>query len=112
MPHSMTMGPSAIRFSAPKVRVKKENKKIKVSKRDSEISKRKSRTVSMPPEKRISDMSICSVEQMQVKQFKKGQVWKIDAVYDFDTYGGMKGDNGLWEKVMGISYVYYKKPVA
>lgn len=111
MPHSMTMGPSAIRFSAPKVRAKEDNKKLRFTKR-TDISQRKSRTVSIPPENRISDMSICSVEQMPVKQLKKGQVWKIDAVYDFDMYGGMKGDNGLWEKVMGISYVYYKKPVA
>lgn len=106
MPHQMATGPSAIRFRAPKVRTKKEKENKKI-----DMSKRGSRTVLMPPEKRISDMSICSGDQLPIKQMKKGQVWKIDAVYDFDLYGGMKGGDGLWEKVMGINFVYYKKPV-
>ncbi|TID20215.1 Diphthamide biosynthesis protein 2 [Venturia nashicola] len=104
MPHKMTPGPSAIRFSAPKARAEKEVEKFN-------LAKRKSRTVLMPPEKRISDMSICFGDKLPIKQIKKGQMWKIEAVYDFDSFGGMKGDDGLWEKVMGISYVYYKKPV-
>lgn len=103
MPHKMTTGPSAIRFSAPKVRAKQEARKVK-------IASREMRSVLMPPEKRISDMSICFGDQLPVQQIRKGQVWKIEAVYDFDLYGGMKGDDGLWEKVMGISYVYFKKP--
>lgn len=101
----MTMGPSAIRFSAPKVRGRKENKKVMISKRETGV-------VHMPPQKRISDMSICTGEQMAVKQLVKGQLWTIDANYDFDLYGGMKGDNGLWEKVMGVGCVYFKKPAA
>ncbi|QDS77030.1 hypothetical protein FKW77_006552 [Venturia effusa] len=108
MPHDMNMGPHAIRFQAPKVRAEKENENVKMDRR----AKRETRVAHMPPVKRISDMSLCAGDAMLVKQLKKGQVWKIDAVYDFDVNGGMKGDDGLWEKVMGINYVYFKKPAA
>lgn len=69
------------------------------------------RNVLMPPEKRISDMTLCYGAGLPVRRIERGQVWKVSAVYDFDLYGGVKGMDGRWEKVMGINYVYYKKPV-
>jgi len=103
MPHNMAMGPSTSASNTSDSRASKGKSGVKAM-------KPKSRNVLMPPEKRISDMSLCWGDQLPVKQIKKGQVWKVGAVYDFDLYGGMKGENGLWEKVMGISYIYYKKP--
>jgi hypothetical protein len=104
MPHNMAMGSGP---RTPKVAVTS----VDEGRNKMKAVKPKSRVVFMPPEKRISDMNLCFGNTLPIKQIKKGQVWKINAFYDFDLYGGMKGEGGLWEKVMGINYVYYKKPI-
>jgi hypothetical protein len=65
--------------------------------------------VTQSTETHISDMSACSREKLKSKQIKKGQQWSLNAEYDFDMHKGLRGRHGVWDKIMGINYMYIKK---
>lgn len=60
--------------------------------------------------KHISDMNVCfGKEGFAYPQMKKGQVWTLKSVYDFDQNLGMKRENGDWDEVMGIEIMFVRK---
>jgi hypothetical protein len=58
--------------------------------------------------KHVSNMGICSNGNgLGLKQVKRGQNWTLKAIYDFDKWPGMKGDDGKWDEVMGIGTFFF-----
>jgi hypothetical protein len=61
------------------------------------------------PTKHISDMSTCFGNSLSHSQMKKGQKWTLKAHYDFDQNKGMQHDDGAWDEVMGIEFIFVRK---
>lgn len=54
--------------------------------------------------KHISHISPCGQSGgLNVREIKKGQILTLTANYDFEKWPGMKGADGSWEQVMGLS---------
>jgi hypothetical protein len=59
----------------------------------------------------ISSMVLCwkGKEELKLPQIKTGQVWTIEAQYDYKQFTGATHPDGKQENVMGIGVVWVKK---
>ena len=59
----------------------------------------------------ISNMSICVKGQpaLKLNQMRAGQVWTVEAQYDYRQFAGATHPGGAQENVMGIGIIYVKK---
>ena len=59
----------------------------------------------------ISSMVLCwrGRDELKTAQIKSGQMWSIEAQYDYQKFAGAKHKNGQQENVMGIAIVWVKQ---
>jgi hypothetical protein len=64
-----------------------------------------------PGKPHISSMAVCVKGQPELKlnRMKPGQVWTVEAHYDYQRFAGATHPNGQQENVMGIGIMYVRK---
>jgi hypothetical protein len=64
-----------------------------------------------PGKPHISSMAVCVKGQpgLKLDQMKAGQVWTVEAEYDYKQFAGATHPNGQQENVMGIGIMYVRK---
>ena len=64
-----------------------------------------------PGKPHISNMVICvkGRPELKMNQMRAGQMWTVEAQYDYKQFQGAVHPNGLQENVMGIAIIYVKK---
>jgi len=63
-----------------------------------------------PGKPHISKMVLCykGMSELKVPQMKVGDVWTVEADYDYRKFKGATHPNGKQENVMGIALVYVR----
>ncbi|KAF2672376.1 hypothetical protein BT63DRAFT_452881 [Microthyrium microscopicum] len=58
--------------------------------------------------KHISEQKVCHGPTLAQKSVKKGQLWNLNAYYDFDKNKGNAHADGEWDEVMGIAIMFVR----